>query len=168
MYSKFSDLKKLAKSEIVNSKKIKVALLGDTATQFLNVALKGTAAKEGLNIDVFEADFGQISRQILDPSSEYYEFNPDYTIVFEASHKLLNQYYKAYDNQINFAQNKINTVEELYETIQSRTKSKVIYCNFAGVDNQVFGNFANKVEYSFVFQQNKLNYLLYRIGNKEK
>ena len=100
MYSKFSDLKKLAKSEIVNSKKIKVALLGDTATQFLNVALKGTAAKEGLNIDVFEADFGQISRQILDPSSEYYEFNPDYTIVFEASHKLLNQYYKSYVNPL--------------------------------------------------------------------
>lgn len=167
MYSKFSDLKKLAKSEIVNSKKIKVALLGDTATQFLNVALKGTAAKEGLNIDVFEADFGQISRQILDPSSEYYEFNPDYTIVFEASHKLLNQYYKYYDNQINFAQNKINTVEELYETIQSRTKSKVIYCNFAGVDNQVFGNFANKVEHSFVFQQNKLNYLLSELAIKK-
>lgn len=166
-YSKFSELKKFAKLENNAFKDIKVALLGDTATQFLNIALKGTAAKEGFNISIFEADFGQISRQILDPSSEYYQFEADYTIIFESSHKLLNKYYKSYDDQINFAQNKLNEVEELYETIQKRTKSRVIYCNFSGIDNQIFGNFSSKVESSFVFQQNKLNYFLAELSLKK-
>ncbi|HEX7868612.1 MAG TPA: HAD-IIIC family phosphatase, partial [Chryseobacterium sp.] len=149
-----------------NLKKIKVALLGDTATQFLNLALKGTAVKEGFKLNFFEADFGQISRQILDTTSEYYEFDADYTIVFESSQKLLSQYYKSYNDQLSFAQNKVNYVEELYNTIQSRTKSKVIYCNFPGIDNQIFGNFSTKVEPSFGFQQNKLNYLLSELALK--
>ncbi|KMQ68288.1 hypothetical protein ACM39_10435 [Chryseobacterium sp. FH2] len=156
----FTELKKNINKKPDGLKKIKVALLGDTATQFLNMALKGCAVDGGFDLEVFEADFGQISRQILDPTSEYYEFNADYTIIFESSHKLLSQYYKSYNSQLTFAESKINYIEELYETIQNRTKSKVIYCNFPGIDNQVFGNFANKVESSFVFQLNKLNYLL--------
>lgn len=167
MMKTFTQLKKSITKKPEGLKKVKVALLGDTATQFLNVALKGTAIDEGFDFDIFEADFGQVSRQVLDPTSEYYEFNADYTIIFESSHKLLSQYYKSYDSQLNFAQNKVNYIEELYETIQNRTKSKVIYCNFSGINNQVFGNFANKVESSFVFQQNKLNYLLSELAVKK-
>jgi FkbH-like protein len=160
MYKTFSELKKGLRRDIPHLKKIKVALLGDTATQFLNVALKGTAMNEGFELEIFEADFGQISRQILDPTSEYYEFNADYTIIFESSHKLLNQYYKSYNTQTAFAETKISYIEDLYRTIQNRTKSRVIYCNFPAINNQIFGNFSNKVESSFVFQLNKLNYLL--------
>ena len=160
MYKTFSELKKELRKERKGLKKIKVALLGDTATQFLNIALKGTALDEGFDFDIFEADFGQISRQILDPTSEYYDFNADYTIIFESSHKLLAQYYKSYDSHSVFAESKISYIEELYRTIQNRTKSRVIFCNFPVIDNQVFGNFSNKVESSFVFQLNKLNYLL--------
>ncbi|KPE51559.1 HAD-IIIC family phosphatase [Chryseobacterium indologenes] len=160
MYKTFSELKKELRKERKGLKKIKVALLGDTATQFLNIALKGTAVNEGFDFDIFEADFGQISRQILDPTSEYYDFNADYTIIFESSHKLLAQYYKSYDSHSVFAESKISYIEELYRTIQNRTKSRVIFCNFPVIDNQVFGNFSNKVESSFVFQLNKLNYLL--------
>lgn len=160
MYKTFSELKKEIRRNTKELKNIKVALLGDTATQFLNIALKGTAIQEGFNLEIFEADFGQISRQVLDPTSELYEFNADYTIIFESSHKLLTQYYKSYDAQLDFAENKIKYIEELYSTIQNRTTSRVIYCNFPVINNQIFGNFSNKVESSFVFQQNKLNYLL--------
>lgn len=160
MTKTFSQLKKNAKKVDEDFKKIRVAILGDTATQFLNVALKGTAFEHAFNFEIYEADFGQISRQIMDPTSEYYDFNPEYTLIFEASHKLLSYYYKSYDDQINFAQNKINYLEDLYQNITNRTKSKVIFCNFPEIDSQIFGNFSQKVESSFGFQQRKLNYLL--------
>lgn len=160
MYKTFSELKKAEKTHLNSPKTIKVALLGDTATQFLHVALKGTAKTEGFNLEIFEADFGQISRQIMDPSSEYYAFDADYTIIFESTHKLLNQYYKSYDSAKDLADNKIKYIKELYNTIQNRTKSRIIYCNFPIIDSKVFGNFSNKVESSFNFQLNKLNYLL--------
>jgi FkbH-like protein len=160
MTKTFSQLKKSSKKIAENSKTIKVAILGDTATQFLNVALKGTAFEKSFNFEIYEADFGQISRQIMDPTSEFYDFEPEYTIIFEASHKLLSYYYKSYNDQLNFAQNKINYLEDLYHTITQRTKSKVIFCNFPEIDSQIFGNFSQKVESSFGFQQRKLNYLL--------
>ena len=166
MIKTFAQLKKSAKKIAENSKKIRVAILGDTATQFLNVSLKGTAFDKGFNFEIYEADFGQISRQVLDPTSEYYEFEPEYTIIFEASHKLLSYYYKSYPDQINFAQNKINYLEDLYQNITSRTKSKVIFCNFPEIDPQIFGNFSQKVESSFVFQQRKLNFLLAELALK--
>lgn len=96
----------------------------------------------------------------MDPTSEFYDFEPEYTIIFEASHKLLSYYYKSYNDQLNFAQNKINYLEDLYHTITQRTKSKVIFCNFPEIDSQIFGNFSQKVAGSFGFQQRKLNYLL--------
>ena len=166
MIKTFAQLKKSAKKIAENSKKIRVAILGDTATQFLNVSLKGTAFDKGFNFEIYEADFGQISRQVLDPTSEYYEFEPEYTIIFEASHKLLSYYYKSYPDQINFAQNKINYLEDLYQNITSRTKSKVIFCNFPEIDPQIFGNFSQKVESSFVFQQRKLNFFLAELALK--
>ncbi len=167
MFPTFSELKKVLKQNTEGLKKIKVALLGDTATQFLNVALKGTAINSGFELELFEADFGQISRQVLDPTSELYEFEADYTIIFESSHKLLSSYYKQYDSQLSFAENKLHHIKELYQTIQSRTKSRVLFCNFPGIDNQVFGNFSHKVESSFVFQQNKINYLLSELAVKK-
>ncbi|WP_051289411.1 HAD-IIIC family phosphatase [Chryseobacterium daeguense] len=167
MHKTFSELKKTVSknSQSLKLKKIKIALLGDTATQFLNVALKGTAIHEGFYFEIFEAEFGQISRQIFDPASDYYSFEADYTVIFESSHKLLNQYYKS-DAPVCFGENKINQIQELYNSIQSRTKSKVIYCNFPSINNQIFGNFSNKVESSFVFQQTKINYLLSELAVK--
>ncbi|MFC6267099.1 HAD-IIIC family phosphatase [Frigoriflavimonas asaccharolytica] len=168
MHPTFSELKKVLKQNTEGLKKIRVALLGDTATQFLNVALKGTAINSGFELEIFEADFGQISRQVLDPTSEFYEFEADYAIIFESSHKLLSSYYKQYDSQLSFAENKIHYIEEMYQTIQSRIKSRILFCNFPGIDNQVFGNFSHKVESSFVFQQQKINYLLSELALKKE
>lgn len=155
----FNQLKKNLKRDFSDLKSLKVALLGDTATQFLSVALQGFAVDLGCHFKVFEGDFAQINRQILDPSSEYYEFYPDVTIVFESSHKLLANYYKSGDGS-NFAQKKLASAELLYENVTRLTQSKFIYCNFPEIDNQVFGNFAHKVESSFVYQLQKLNFLL--------
>lgn len=155
----FNQLKKNLKKDFSSLKSLKVAVLGDTATQFLNIALQGSAIDLGYQFQVFEGDFAQINRQILDPTSEYYEFQPDVTIVFESTHKLLASYYKS-GSGAGFAEAKLQNVETLYANVTQFTKSKFIYCNFPEIDNQVFGNFAHKVESSFVYQLQKLNFLL--------
>ncbi len=155
----FNQLKKNLKKDFSTLKSLKVAVLGDTATQFLNIALQGSAIDLGYQFQVFEGDFAQINRQILDPTSEYYEFQPDVTIVFESTHKLLASYYKS-GSGVSFAESKLQNVETLYANVTQLTNSKFIYCNFPEIDNQVFGNFSHKVESSFVYQLQKLNFLL--------
>lgn len=157
----FFQLKKNLKKDFSSLKKIKVALLGDTATQFLNQALKGEGYDRGFNLDIFEADFNQVERQVFDPASELYKFEPEVAIIFQATHKLLSGYNKLEPQaHKNLADSQMANIRHLHETISSRTKAKVIYYNFPEIDDSVFGNYANKIETSFIFQLRKLNYEL--------
>ena len=50
----FKELKKLLKNELAGLPSVKVALVGDTATQFLATAIKGMGVERGYNIDLFD------------------------------------------------------------------------------------------------------------------
>jgi predicted transcriptional regulator len=61
----FQDLKK----NISDFQKVKLALLGDSATQLIATVIKGMGIEYMLNIELYEADFDQIDRQIFDKSA---------------------------------------------------------------------------------------------------
>lgn len=157
----FNELKKNLKKDFTGYKQLKLALLGDTATQFLAQAIRGAGYEQQLDINVYDADFNQVDRQILDPSSELYAFQPDTVLIFEAGHKLLQKFNKTEAGARDaFAENQINRIRHLVDTLQNNLKTKMICFNYAEEDDRVFGNFANKAPASFPFQQRKLNYLL--------
>src|SRR5476651_2276825 len=111
----FSGLRKNLKKDFSALKPIKVALLGDTATQFLNQALRGTGYDHGFDLQIWEADFNQIERQVLDPTSELYEFNPELIILFQSSHKLLGKYNKLKPQQYSsMADTQLELIDNLY------------------------------------------------------
>ncbi|MDR1372282.1 MAG: hypothetical protein LBJ17_04030, partial [Dysgonamonadaceae bacterium] len=94
MYN-YLELKRNLKKDLTCLTTIKVALIGDTATQFLATAIKGCAiGKGGYNINLYEADYNQVERQVMDPTSELYAFKADYIIIFQSTHKLLSKYNK--------------------------------------------------------------------------
>ncbi len=63
-----NQLKKIAKS-IPSDRKadVKIAVLGDTATQLFVTALKGTAFSENIKADVYETEYNQIFPEIINP-----------------------------------------------------------------------------------------------------
>lgn len=157
----FSQLKKNLKQDFSGLKLIKVALLGDTATQLLIPALRGTGFEQGFNLDIFEADFNQIERQVFDPGSELYEFKPDLIIIFQSTHKLVSKYGKLKPEQFSaFADTQMELVDNLRGNIAANSGAKIIFYNFAEINDSIFGSYANKTEVSFLFQLRKLNYLL--------
>ncbi len=155
----FAELKKNLKKDFTGLTALKVALLGDSATQLLVQALRGAAFNEGFDLQVWEADFNQVERQVFDNGSELYEYNPDIIIFFQASHKLLGTYNKlkpeAYSS---LADNRLELVDSMYSQLKSSLKAKIIYYNYAEINDSVFGNYANKIESSFLFQLRKLNF----------
>ena len=164
----FSELKKNLKKDFSSYKKIKVALLGDTATQFLKQALRGTGFEQGIDLDIWEADFNQIERQVFDPSSELFEFNPEIIIIFHSAHKLLDKYNKLkLTLQNSLANTQLELVSNIVITINSQLKSKIIYYNYTEINDSVFGNYANKIESSFLFQIRKLNFELMVFATKQ-
>lgn len=167
MLKNLQELKKNLKKDFSNFKSIKVAVLGDTATQFLIQAIRGMGFEFGFDLQIWEADFNQIERQVFDPSSELYQFSPEVIIIFRSTHKLLGKYNKLETGkQIFLASNELESIDNINKIIIGNVKSKVIYFNYTEIDDAVFGNFANKIESSFLFQLRKLNYELMLLASK--
>ena len=164
----FLQLKKNIKKDFSSLRTIKLAVLGDTATQFLTQALKGLGYDNGFNLEIWEADFNQIERQVYDLSSDLYEFKPEMVIVFQSSHKLLGKYNKIKPDQYTlFAANELEVIENIYSNLTSNLNAKVIYYNYTEIDDAIFGNYANKTESSFLYQLRKLNYELMLLASKK-
>lgn len=157
------ELKKLAREES-NAPKIKVALLGDTATQLLVTSIKGEAVDRGLSLDIFEGEYNQVERQLMDPTSELYEYDAEIVIIFQSTHKL-GEYHSslAIDKQERLADERLSFITSLCEN-PSFANKKIIYFNYPEIEDTVFGSYANKVESSFSFQVRKLNYELMKLA----
>lgn len=149
----FKQIKKLLKQDNSNLPEVKVALLGDTATQFLATAIKGVGVERGYNINLFEAEYNQVERQVLDPTSDLHAFGAKYTVVFQSSNKLLEHYGLKSDGLSELANERIQFVRTLCETIEG----KIIYFNYPEIDDTVFGQYANRTEMSFIWQIRQLN-----------
>lgn len=161
----FNQLKKNLKLDFSTHKSIKVALLGDSATQLLNQALKATGYEFSLNLEIFESDFNQVERQIFDTNSELYEFNPEIIIIFQSTHKLLSKYNKSDLSIVNtLAEERLVFINDLISVASTNLNSKIIYYNYSEIDDTVFGNYANKLEISFLYQIRKLNFELMNIA----
>ena len=157
----FSELKKNLKKDFSNLSKIKVAILGDSATQFLAQAIRGQGFENNFNLDIWEADFNQIDLQTNDSGSELYTQNPDVVIIFQATHKLLGKYNKLKtENHNQLANNELDKINNYIDCIEQNCKAKIIFYNYNEIDDSVFGNFALKTPSSFLFQTRKLNYEL--------
>jgi FkbH-like protein len=156
-FSDFKTLKRLLKSDLSALPLIKVALLGDTATQFLATAIRGTGVERGYHIDLYEAEYDQVERQLLDPTSEFYEFNADFIILFQSTHKLgENHAMLSTEQQTTMAQDRLNFVASVCSNPALEGK-KIIYFNYPEIDDAVFGSYANHVPQSLTWQVRRLN-----------
>src|SRR5580692_2381720 len=154
----FQQLKKNLKKDTQNFQVIRVAVLCDFASQLLVQALKGHGIEFGISYAVFEADYNQIDRQRLYPSSEFYAFTPHYAIILRSTEKLLKDFYKTDPlERIEFAKQHTAHTQYLYNTIISRIDCRIIINTFPEIDDNVFGNYGAKVQSSFLYQVKFLN-----------
>lgn len=155
----YNQLKKNLKKDFTGLKKIKIAILSDSASQLINTCIKGYGYECGIDFDIYEADYNQIDLQILDPSSELYEFDAEYIFINKCTEKLLKHHQKSNSlEQAELASNSITQLQQYIETLNHRTKARIIVNNYVEINDSVFGNYACKVEASFIYQVRKLNY----------
>ena len=162
----FNDLKIIVKHNTSKGAILKVALVGDTATQFLNTAIRGIGISRGYNIDIFEAEYNQVEHQFMDPTSDLYQFDADFIVVFQSTHKL-GEYHSALsaEQQTNLAEERLQFVAGICSN-PALASNKIIYFNYPEIEDTIFGSYANKVEGSFTYQVRKLNYELMRLSQR--
>ena len=162
----FKEIKRNLKQDLSEFPTIKVALVGDTATQFLATAIKGMGVERGYNIDLFEAEYNQVERQFMDTTSEHYQFDADFIVVFQSTHKLGEHHsILSAEQQANLAEERLQFVDGICSNPALASK-KIIYFNYPEIEDTVFGSYANKVDSSFTFQVRKLNYELMHLSQQ--
>ena len=163
----FSDLKKNLKKETTGLKHIKIALLADTASQFIHTAIKGYGIELGLDLNIYEADYDQIEQQVYDPASDLYAFAPAYVIIIRSTEHLLNKFYKQ-DDRPGFCNNVLSETENIYQHLTKRLSAKVVINTYVEINDQVFGSYASKTTTSFLYQLRKINIGLMDISRENK
>jgi len=165
----FNELKKHLKKDFSSFRKIKIAILADSASQLLRDAIKGYGYTAQIDFDIYEADYNQIDLQIFDPSSELYAFKPDFIFINRSTEKLLKEFYKKERHlQSHFSDHILHTTQSYYNTISSRLRSKVIINTYPEINDSVFGNFAAKTSSSFIYQLRKTNLALMDLSQQSK
>lgn len=159
-------LKRNLKSDLTGVPVFKLAVVGDTATQLLCTAIRGMGVERGYNIDLFEAEYNQVERQFLDRTSELYQFNADFIVIFQSTHKLGEHHSMlSTEQRASLADERISFLASVCENPALAGK-KIIYFNYPEIEDTVFGSYANKVDSSFTFQVRKLNYELMRLSQQ--
>ena len=159
MYS-YKELRK-AKKQIVNGKEIRLAVLGNSATQFLSTSIEGYAKMEGINLNVYDADYNQIDAQLLDPTSEVIAFEPQYILLWIAAERLYEEFLGLpYEKRVTFAEDYVLKLKNYWNLIRNNSKAKIIQTNITEVEDKVLGNLSSKINATFVYQIRKINYLL--------
>ena len=158
--TQFQVLKKLLKGDLSALTPISIYLVGDSATQFLATAIKGIGVERGYNIHLIEADYNQVERQFMDPTSEMFEYDAEIIVVFQSTHKLGEHHsLLSVDKQSMLAEDRLSFVASICE-IPALANKKIIYFNYPEIEDTVFGSYANKVTSSLSYQVRKLNYEL--------
>jgi len=167
---RFLELKKNLGKDFSGLKKLRVGLLGNSATQLLAQAMRGRGFEEGFDLEIFEADYDQVDRQILHKSSALYRARPEYVVLFESVQKLMKKFY-ALDRarRGEFAAEEAARIRELLAALnQNAAGLKIILMNYMELNDGVFGQFANKTEASFLYQLRRLNCALMDLARETK
>lgn len=159
MYS-YRELKKAAKLS-VDGKEIKLAVMGNCATQLLSAGIKGCARLRNINLNVFDTDYNQINAQLIDTESEVFKFKPDMIMIYICSEKIYEEFMdEPADDRAAFAERYMDKILAYWNRIEEVAGCNILQFNFVEIDDRAYGNYSAKLDVSFIYQIRKLNYLL--------
>ena len=143
--------------------KYTLKVVGNCATQHICNALRGYAFTQKIDLDVSDTDYNQLDAQILDTQSFLYSTPFDYILIIMCTEKLYEAFTqkKGTEARKTFAVFIIEKIEQYWKIISERMpQTKILQFNFPERDDAIFGNYANKITHSFLYQIRKLNLLL--------
>lgn len=165
----FTLLLKNLKKSTEGLKTYRLAIMSDSASQFVAKAVKATGIGYGVNYEIFEADYNQIDRQVFDAGSELYGFKPNAVLILRSTEKLLKQFYNLPKAaKAVFAEQQTNYTSEIFNQISDKLGCNIIINTFPETHDTVFGNFSSKTSLSFPFQVKKLNLGIMSLSQEKK
>ena len=138
-----SKLKKLDFSQCRET--VRLALVGDAATQQLASLLTVLFAEQGVRLEVWEGPFDGIELQAYDSNSELYRFAPDFIAIMNVTQALRTRYYGRTGPGAEFLENEHRRITSIWDALRERVAAPIIQSNLSLPIERVFGNFDHKI-----------------------
>lgn len=120
----------------------RVAILSGATSDFVAPLLNVMGARRGLKLDTWSSDYAGFETEILQPSQELLEFNPEVIWLETGSHNL--QWPKPDVDQTTFDSKVLEQATrflDLYQKCQAQFTALVVTNNFLEPSNSALGNF---------------------------
>ena len=121
---------------------VRLAVVAEFSTPHLLPLLRALAARAGVLLEIYQADYDSIEAEILDASSGLHAFAPRYVAVLPAAEKLKTRFYRA-ENRQDFAAQMVARFTWLWAAMNSGVT--IIQGNFVQPSERAFGHFELKV-----------------------
>ncbi len=128
----------------INLKPIKIAIIGNVTLQTFQPFLEAQCILAGAQAEFFFGGYDVFAQEIVDPSSELYEFDPQITFLFLDAPTLIPELFDNFfeidpEKRIQLCRDKFETVQSLAKTFLSRSQSALAISNFSIPRNFLMG-----------------------------
>jgi FkbH-like protein len=144
-------------------KEVRLSIIGNYALQFLERSLIKSARKRGLNVLLHTADYGTCDAELIEPESSLYRHAPSFIFWHESTLTVRDHFFHSDPGErVFFAERYVDRLRNHLMTLAERLPDcRVIFPNHSiGFEDHVFGNYGHRLESSWHFQSQKLDYLL--------
>ncbi len=150
---------------------IKTAFLSNFTILGLPEILKVKAHQEGIWVEPYNAPYNQYVQEILNQNSGLYQKSPDLIFLLLDSEPFLGEFFSFpyrynLEQRKEIVQEKIKEIEHLLNTLQERTKAKIVINEFLVPHYSSRGIIESKQEYGLTESVHKINEYLREMCKK--
>jgi FkbH-like protein len=127
-------------------RKLRVAVLGDCATQQVVTLTRVLCHQAGINAELFEAGYDTLETEIFNPTSDLYAFAPEVVVLLNTTQALRQRYYNFVGEKTGFAAATLERCSGLWQALRQQTQALIIQSNFPAPFERLFGNYDLRVE----------------------
>ena len=127
------------------NKKIRVAVLGDCATQHLSVLLRVLFSRHGLEAHVYEGAFDAAEGEACNPQSGLYKHDPEVVIVLSSVQALRDKFYQRTASAADFRDEALSRLAGVWDAIRAHSQATILQTTLVAPFERFFGQYDRQV-----------------------
>jgi FkbH-like protein len=126
-------------------KKIRLAILGDCATQHLSAVLRVLFSRHGLDAEIYEGAFDAAEGEARNPQSGLYQHEPEVVIVMSTVQSLRDKFYQRSGSAASFQEETLSRLAGVWDALRTHSQATVLQTTFVAPFERLFGHYDRQV-----------------------
>ena len=141
----FHLLKEAKRVTASGHKPVRLAVLGDCATQHLIPLLRALFSRHGLAADIYEAPFDAADVEARNPHSGLYQHQPEIVVVLSTVQALRDKFYQRAGSATAFRDETLDRLTSVWDSLRAHSQALLIQSTFVAPFERIFGHYDRQV-----------------------